>query len=169
MQRQSPYGFQNTPPYGARPAQQTPYQPYGTGQPPRAFGSPAPVQGQAPKQKKEKKQRKFSMGAVVGVAVASALLCSVISSSVVSAVMINASGVQASQTGSNGTNKTVYVDSKTETSIATIAEKVSPSVVGIRVTAASVGLTRLVIPVPLWEKDRASSIKRTDISSQTTM
>lgn len=129
-QQRPPYASQNTPPYGAS---QTPYQqsPF-AGQQPQAYGQPTP-----PKKKKEKKNRKFGLGAMIGVACASALLCSVISSSVVGAVMLNTQGAQASQTGQNGSNKTVYVDSKTETSVASIAEKVSPSVVGIRVTSSS--------------------------------
>lgn len=137
-QQGQPYESRSVPPYGAsQPYQSAPYQqtPYAA-QPPRAYGSPTPP-STPPRKKKEKKDRKFGLGAMIGVACASALLCSVISSSVVGAVMLGSQGAQTTQTGQNGSTQTVYVDSKTETSIASIAEKVSPSVVGIRVTSNS--------------------------------
>lgn len=99
--------------------------------------------GKKPRQKKQKtagEKRKFTWGSLVAVACASALLCGAISTASTAAIMHNGltdNGTSSSSSSSSSTATPVNMTAQeTQTAITAVAQKVSPSVVGIRVTTS---------------------------------
>ncbi len=99
--------------------------------------------GKSPRQKKEKKaggqKNKFSWGSLVAVACASALLCGAISTATTAALMhggLTDTGASSSSSAASQTTPVNMTNEEIQTAITAVAQKVSPSVVGIRVTTS---------------------------------
>ncbi len=99
--------------------------------------------GKKPRQKKEKKadgqKHKFSWGSLVAVACASALLCGAISTATTAALMhgsLTDTGASSSSSVTSQATPVNMTNQEIQTAITAVAQKVSPSVVGIRVTTS---------------------------------
>ena len=138
-QTPSGYGFMPSGNYGYQNGYQNGYA-YGQAQPQRTAKAPKP-----PKPKKEKKpsQKHFTVKAFVACALAAAVIGAGAGAggfALVSVLQDPADTASAASTGGSDTAKTISIEGQAENLVQAVAEKVGPSVVGIRTTAASMGL-----------------------------